>query len=74
MDEILQMNLHIETEIEEDGRWIAEVPQLPGVLAYGTTADEAAAKAEVLALRVLAERLEQGESKPVEIRISLAPA
>ena len=67
MDEILQMNLHIETEIEEDGRWIAEVPQLPGVLAFGTTADEAAARAEVLALRVLAERLEQGESKPVEI-------
>jgi predicted RNase H-like HicB family nuclease len=57
------MNLSIETELEEDGRWIAEVPQLPGVLAYGATADEAAAKAEVLALRVLAERLEQGEQK-----------
>ena len=55
------MNLHIETELEEDGRWIAEVPQLPGVLAYGATVEEAAAKAEVLALRVLAERLEQGE-------------
>ena len=47
------MDLSIETELEEDGRWIAEVPQLPGVLAYGTTAEEAAAKAEVLALRVL---------------------
>ena len=57
------MDLSIETEHEEDGRWIAEVPQLPGVLAYGATAEEAAAKAEVLALRVLAERLEQGESK-----------
>jgi len=57
------MDLGIETEHEEDGRWIAEVPQLPGVLAYGATAEEAAAKAEVLALRVLAERLEQGESK-----------
>jgi predicted RNase H-like HicB family nuclease len=57
------MDLSIETELEEDGRWIAEVPQLPGVLAYGATAEEAAAKAEVLALRVLAERLEQGESK-----------
>lgn len=66
------MNLHIETELEEDGRWIAEVPQLPGVLAYGATAEEAAAKAEALALRVLAERLEQGESKPLEISISLA--
>jgi len=66
------MQLSIETEREEDGRWIAEVPQLPGVLAYGTTADEAAAKAEILARRVLAERLEHGESKPVDISISLA--
>lgn len=68
------MNLSIETELEVDGRWIAEVPQLPGVLAYGATEEEAAAKAEVLALRVLAERLEQGESKPIEINISLASA
>lgn len=72
MHETGEMDLRIETEIEEDGRWIAEVPQLPGVMAYGETADEAAAKAEVLALRVLAERLEQGESKPVDISISLA--
>ncbi len=68
------MHLSIETEIEDDGRWIAEIPQLPGVLAYGATAEEASAKAEILALRVLAERLENGESKPVEISISLAPA
>ena len=61
------MNLRIETELEEDGRWIAEVPQLPGVLAYGATAEEAATKAEALALRVLAERLEQGESKPIDL-------
>jgi predicted RNase H-like HicB family nuclease len=47
------MNYHIEYEREEDGRWIAEVPQLPGVLAYGTTANEAMTKAEALALRVL---------------------
>jgi len=66
------MDLRIETEIEEDGRWIAEVPQLPGVLAYGATEEEAAAKVEILALRVLAERLEQGESKPIDIGISLA--
>ena len=66
------MNLRIELEQEDDGRWIAEVPQLPGVLANGATADDAAAKAEILALRVMAERLEQGESKPVEISISLA--
>jgi predicted RNase H-like HicB family nuclease len=68
------MQLSIETELEEDGRWIAEVPQLPGVLAYGSTQDEAAAKAEILALRVLAERLEHGEAKPVEMNISFATA
>ena len=67
------MHLSIEIEREEDGRWIAEVPQLPGVLSYGLTAEEAARNAEVLALRVLAERLEQGEAKPVDISISLAP-
>ena len=61
------MDLRIETELEEDGRWIAEVPQLPGVLAYEATAEEAATKAETLALRVLAERLEQGESKPNDL-------
>jgi predicted RNase H-like HicB family nuclease len=49
--------LTIEIEREEDGRWLAEVPQLPGVLAYGLTAEEAARKAQALALRVLAERL-----------------
>lgn len=51
-------------EREEDSRWIAEVPELSGVLAYGATASEAMAKAEVLALRVLAERLEHNESGP----------
>jgi predicted RNase H-like HicB family nuclease len=68
------MDLRIEIELEDDGRWIAEVPQLPGVLAYGTTAEEAAAKAEALAFRVLAERLEHGESKPLDISITLASA
>ena len=48
----------LQHEREEDGRWIAEVLELPGVLAYGATADEAMAKAEALALRVLAERLD----------------
>ena len=65
------MNFTIECEEEVDGRWIAEIPQLPGVLCYGLTADEAMAKAEVLALRTLAERLEQHESRAVEINISL---
>jgi predicted RNase H-like HicB family nuclease len=65
------MNFSIECEEEVDGRWIAEIPQLPGVLCYGTTAEEAMAKAEVLALRAMAERLEQNESRPIEINISL---
>ena len=53
------MHLKIEIEHEDDGRWIAEIPQLPGVLAYGATPDEVPARAEVLALRVLAERLDR---------------
>ena len=56
------MHLSILTERETDGRWLAEVPELPGVLAYGQSPDEAASKVEVLALRVLAERLEHGET------------
>ena len=56
--------LKIELEREEDGRWIAEVPALPGVLAYGETRDQAIAGVEVLALRVLADRLENGEEIP----------
>ena len=66
------MKFSIECEQEEDGRWLAEVPELPGVLAYGTTAEEAMAKAQVLALRALAERLEHGEARPVDISISVA--
>ena len=65
------MNFSIECEEEVDGRWIAEIPQLPGVLGYGKTAEEAMAKAEVLALRAMAERLEHNESPAVEINISL---
>jgi predicted RNase H-like HicB family nuclease len=54
----------VETEQETDGRWIAEVPELPGVLAYGSSRDEAVRKAQALSLRVLAERLEHGEDLP----------
>jgi len=68
------MKFTIEHEREEDGRWLAEVPELPGVLAYGATADEAMAKAEILALRVLAERLEHEEAKPQSISIGIATA
>ena len=64
----------IQHEREEDGRWLAEVPELPGVLAYGDSADEAMAKAQALALRVLAERLEHKEAKPQSISIGIAAA
>ena len=68
------MQYHIECEQELDGRWLAEVPELSGVLCYGNSADEAVRKAETLALRVVAEQLEEGERKPVEFSISLAKA
>lgn len=68
------MNLTIEVELETDGRWIAEVPELPGVLAYGSSQAEAMARAEVLALRVLAERIEHGEAVPMPLRITLPTA
>jgi predicted RNase H-like HicB family nuclease len=58
------MNLHVETEREEDGRWIAEVTEVPGAMSYGATREEAIAKAKALALRVLADRLEHGETVP----------
>jgi len=56
--------MKIEVEREDDGRWIAEVPELPGVMAYGRDQTEAVSKAQVLALRVLADRLEHGEQIP----------
>jgi predicted RNase H-like HicB family nuclease len=68
------MKFELQCEREEDGRWLAEVPQLPGVLAYGSTADEAMSRAEVLALRVLADRLEHGESRPHSISFNVAAA
>jgi predicted RNase H-like HicB family nuclease len=58
--------LEIEIEREEDGRWIAEVPELPGVLAYGDTEAEARSGVQVLALRVLADRIEHGEAVPFD--------
>jgi predicted RNase H-like HicB family nuclease len=58
------MKLTLETEQETDGRWLAEVPELPGVLTYGETREKAIAHAEALALRVIAERLENGEEVP----------
>ena len=54
------MNLSFETEQEEDGRWLAEVPEFAGVMAYGATEVEAITKAEALARRALSEQLEHG--------------
>ena len=56
--------MKIEIEREDDGRWIAEVPELPGAMVYGTTREEAIAKVEALALRAVADRLEHGEAVP----------
>lgn len=68
------MNFTIEAEREDDGRWVAEVPELPGALAYGTTREEAMVKVETLALRVLAERLEHNETEAQAISIAIAAA
>jgi len=65
------MNFTLECEREDDGRWLAEVLELPGAMAYGQTRDAAMARAEALALRALAERLEHGESQPLAISITL---
>jgi len=68
------MQLTIEIEQEVDGRWIAEVPQLPGVMVYGNTQNEAVRKVEALALRVIADRLEHGELPPADYSIAYAAA
>jgi predicted RNase H-like HicB family nuclease len=68
------MNFTLECEREDDGRWLAEIPELPGVLAHGDSAEAAMAKAEALALRALADRLEHGETRAVGIHISLPAA
>ena len=68
------MNFTIEIEQEEDGRWLSEVPELPGVFAYGHTQEEAIAHVQALALRVVADRLEQGEAVPQMANVfSVAP-
>ena len=67
------MYLTLEIDREADGRFIAEVPDLPGVLAYGGTKEEAVAGAQALALRVLADRLEMGSRPRVCCRSTFAP-
>jgi predicted RNase H-like HicB family nuclease len=68
------VKLRVEVEQERDGRWLADVPELPGVLAYGSSAAEAQARAQALALRVVAERLEHGETDPELLSISFNAA
>ena len=68
------MNLTIEIDREDDGRWIADVPELPGVMAYGVDRAMAIARVEALALRVLAERIEHGEPLSIPISITFAAA
>ena len=70
----LSMKYAVELEPEEDGRWIAEVPDLPGVMVYGTTREEALRAVEALALRVLADRIEHGEFAPGAFSLSFEAA
>ena len=66
--------MRIEVDREDDGRWIAEIPELPGVMVYGPTRDAAISKAKALALRVLADRLEHGEEIPELKGVFAVPA
>jgi predicted RNase H-like HicB family nuclease len=66
--------LKIEIDHEEDGRWIAEIPALPGVMAYGKTEAEARSKVTALAFRVMADRIEHGEPVPPAARELFVPA
>lgn len=66
--------MKIELDREDDGRWIAEVPDLPGVMVYGVTEQEAVSKAEALALRVIADRLDHGEMVPELSDLFAVPA
>ena len=68
------LTLTIEIEQEVDGRWIAEVPEIPGALVYGSSTDEAITKVQALTLRVLAERLEHGEASPEFVSVAFKAA
>jgi predicted RNase H-like HicB family nuclease len=66
------MNYEIEFELEDDGRWIAEIPSLPGVMAYGVTRNEAESKVEAMALRVIADSIERDSLTMTQIRFAVA--
>jgi len=68
------LRLQIETQREEDGRWLAEISALPGVLTYGSTREDAVARVAALALRVLADKLEHGEAGADAFEVSSVAA
>lgn len=68
------MALKIELDRETDGRWIAEIPSLPGVMCYGSTRKEAIARVRALALRVIADRLEKAKNTPESLTVTFASA
>jgi len=70
----MSLTLRVQIEQETDGRWLAEVPDLPGVLAYGSTPEEARARVQALALRVVADRLEHGEAGSEFLHVSFNAA
>ena len=70
----MTMSYRVEIEREEDGRWIADVLEIPGAMAYGASADEALALAQALALRVIADRIEHGECPSGPLSVSFEPS
>ena len=70
----MTLTLTIETEPESDGRWIAEIMEIPGAMAYGDTREKSMSKAQALALRVIAERIERGEDKSELVNLSFQAA
>ena len=68
------MLLHLEVEQETDGRWLAEVTDLPGVMAYGVTRPDAITRVQALALRSIADRMEHGEAVPELLQVNFQPA
>ena len=68
---VVHVELKLEFEREEDGRWIAEVSSIPGAMAYGSTKNEAGAKAEAIALRAIADRIEEDKAA-LELKVSIA--
>jgi len=64
----------VEVEIEDDGRWIAEIVEIPGVLSYGATRREAVASVQALALRVVADRIDHGEANPDLLNVAFLAA